>query len=247
MRIPIRFMVALAGVTLAVGNYSAQPVDEAVATCSDLLDKGRRLIGDPEREVRALGLEKLRRAEKLCRSARVPAPLRARALMLTTDLYSGDWERQRQMWEAAVELLAAEAPDSRLLPPAMEGLASAEFSLGHYDESLRLATAALDERHRLFGAESREYVRGLVHVAGAHLALAQVRDADLHSRQALPYAEQALEISRRLFGIRDGTTVTAASTLIEVLSKLGRSAEADRLQEEIAPYVDLMDQESLDY
>jgi tetratricopeptide (TPR) repeat protein len=243
MRTSTIFFLGLVGMTLGAGTCTAQPAADPSAACSELLDKGKRFLGNPDREVYALGLEKLRQAERLCQSPQVPPALRARVLMLTTDLYSGDRERQREMWTGAISLLRAEAPNSRLLPRAIEGLASVEFSLGNYDESVRLATEALDQRRRLFGEESRDYVRGLTFVAGTYLALTQIPAEDSNSRQALPYAEQAYTTARKLFGLRDGTTVTAAAMLIEVLKRRGLATEADRLQEEIRPYLNLMDLE----
>lgn len=209
--------------------------------CRSLLERGDRLAGIDDPDIRELGLQKLRDAVGVCNSAEVTPETRARALMTTVRLFSDDRAKQRQMWSEAVSLLREHAPDSRLLLRALEGLLGATASDGNPDESLRLAFEALEESKRIFGVESRDYIRGLTYVALTYQWLAEVASSQDYLAEAQRYAEEAMDRARRVLGLRDGTTMTAAAVLRSVLNKRGFTERAEELEQEIAPYVDLDD------
>jgi tetratricopeptide (TPR) repeat protein len=232
----------LAGLTLGVGVSAAQsPRQDLDNACLELLEKGERLTGTLDRDVYALGVEKLRTAARVCDSKDVSPELRARALILATRLHSDDRMLQLKMRTEALALLRAEAPDSRLLPKALEAVADIRFLIGDYDEGLSLSFQALEERERLFGTESREYVRGLVWVSVAYKGRAQLGDSGADLAMALKYSEQAVELARGLFGAHDPSTIGASMDLVDTLNRLHRFEEAKELQEKIAPFVDLAD------
>jgi tetratricopeptide (TPR) repeat protein len=229
--------------SLGCGLCLAKSADEDRFTaCYELVENGTRLTSSLYPDDRERGREYLRRAEEVCEHEAVPVQLRAWARMLATRLYDDEPRLQRDFWYEAVSLLEAEAPDSELLPKALEGLSSAEFDLGRFDECLRLAQQALEVRVRVFGAGGRHHVRGLTYLAVAYLSLAEVEETPkAHLERAQVHAEEAMTIARRTLGLDDGTTVATAANLGAVLRSRGLTEEAERLLEEIAPYVDLDD------
>jgi len=224
------------------GHGSAESTQsEPEAVCEDLLERGRHLTSIDDPDIDALGVEKLRQAVEICGSAEVSPETRARALMTTVRLFHGDYAKQRQMWGEALALLRDHAPDSRLLLRALEGLSGAAASEGDSDEAVRLAFEAHEESQRIFGAESRDYIRGLTFVALTYQWLAEVHSPEQNLAEAQRYAEEAMDRARRVLGLRDGTTMAAAAALHWVLSKRGYAERAEELERETAPYVDLED------
>lgn len=209
--------------------------------CEELLERGERLTSIDDPEVYALGVQKLRKAAEVCGSSEVSPETRALALMTTARLFGDDPAKQRQAWSEAVSLLREHAPDSRLLLRALEGLLGATANEGDHDESLRLAFEALGESERIFGVESRDYIRGLTYVALTYHGLAEVQTPEQNLVEAQRYAEEAMDRARRVLGLRDGTTMTAAAVLRSVLRRRGFTERAESLEQEIAPYVDLED------
>lgn len=232
----------LAGLTLGLGVSAAQPPHQDLDNaCLELLEKGERLTGTLDKDVYVLGVEKLRTAARVCNSKDVAPELRARALILATRLHSDDRKLQLKMRTEALSLLRAEAPDSRLLPKALEAVADIRFLVGDYDEGLSLSFQALEERERLFGTESREYVSGLVWVSVAYKSRAHDGDSAADLALACKYSEQAVELATGLFGPHDPSTIVASMDLVDTLNRLRRFDEAKELQEKIAPFVDLAD------
>lgn len=222
-------------------DASATPTDPSDA-CLELLERGEHLTSIDDPDVGALGREKLRQAESVCDSQQVSPELRARALILATRLYADDRRRQLEMRQQALSLLRTEAADSQLLPKALEAVADTQMVLGNFDEAIRLSLDALDERERLFGSQSREFVQGLAWLSVTYKSAAQNGDpkGELLA-SALANSERAVELSTQRFGPHDPVTIAASIEHADSLERLGRFDEARELQEKIAPYVDLAD------
>jgi hypothetical protein len=238
----MRILRSLGLFGLALGTFagpSRAGESDFDGACLELLEKGEQLTSTLDEDIYALGVEKLRDAARVCGSREVSPELRARALLLTTRLYTGDRELQLQMRSEALTLLRVEAPDSRLLPEALEAVADTRMVMGQFDEGLSLSLQALAERERLFGDESREYVRGLIWTSVAYKSAAREGEVDPALATALRYSEQAVELATRNFGSRDPATIAASIDLVDTLRRLRRFDEAEALQERIAPYVDL--------
>lgn len=212
-------------------------------TCQTLLADGERLTGSLHRDVRALGTAKLRDAMEVCVLPTVEPELRARALLLGVRLHGGERKVRLEMRRQALDLLRSKAPDSPLIPQALEAVADSLLVAGDYDGGVELSLEALDARQRLFGTESREYVRGLIWTSVAYKSAAHATEGtgtDLELAHA--YSERAVEHARGLFGPHDPTTIAASMDLADTLNRLGRYDEANALQEAISPYVDIADE-----
>ncbi|MEM7051524.1 MAG: tetratricopeptide repeat protein [Acidobacteriota bacterium] len=143
---------------------------------------------------------------------------------------------------SVIETLQFESPNSEILPKAMIELANVYFQLDRLEEGRQLAHQSLEERERIFGTDSREYIRGLA-ILGVFLATSDgggpIRP---NLEDGYRYVREGARRARELFGTGDPTTVSNLIHYRSVLDEMGRHDEAKALDEQILPYLDNIDE-----
>lgn len=111
-------------------------------------------------------------------------------------------------------------PDPGIALSALKFVSRAELSLGEPGRAIEVATLA---RRRALEGGTPEQRIGAIGNLGEMLAVAGQRE------EALPYLEEAVQLSEATFGVRNDQTYSAKEALAGVLGELGETERAEAL------------------
>lgn len=168
-----------------------------------------------------------------CVTSGVPAPLRARALLVAAEGVSGsDVARRRALLLSADEILISEAPRTTERILVQEALSSVEFQRGDYDAARGALEGALELRRDFYGTDSPQAVDGMVLVGYGFLAESEVRKREVNLGRAQAMFEEATGLATMVLGETAPATRRAWLALSALHRARGNAEEANRISAE---------------